>query len=266
MYWDQFTPENEGKWGSIQSSVPSNNFNWSTLDTEYKYCQDNNIDFKLHTVLWGAQMPSGNIQPSDVQNFLSAFCQRYPNTKMIDVVNEPLHNPFRSSGNIGGAGASGWDWIVNALKWARAACPNVILLVNDYNNVEIQTDIDRFVSLAKAVKAAGGPIDGIGAQSHGTASMATSTLQTNIDYLATQTGLPVYITEFDLNIADDNQQAMVMQNHMTMFWNDANVKGITVWGYIVGATWEANTGLMQSNGTMRPAMTWLVTFLKGKTI
>jgi endo-1,4-beta-xylanase len=53
-----------------------------------------------------------------------------------------------------------------------------------------------------------------------------------------------------------------MQSQFTTFWNDANMKGITLWGYIVGATWEANTGLMTSSGTMRPAMTWLVNFLK----
>ena len=53
-----------------------------------------------------------------------------------------------------------------------------------------------------------------------------------------------------------------MQSQFTMFWNDANVKGVTLWGYIEGATWETNTGLMTSSGTMRPAMTWLVDFLK----
>ena len=48
-----------------------------------------------------------------------------------------------------------------------------------------------------------------------------------------------------------------MQSQFTMFWNDANVKGITIWGYIVGSTWVTNSGLMTSSGTMRPAMTWL---------
>ena len=48
---------------------------------------------------------------------------------------------------------------------------------------------------------------------------------------------------------------------MSILWNDNNVKGITIWGYIVGQTWEANTGLMTSTGTMRPAMTWLTQFL-----
>ena len=46
-------------------------------------------------------------------------------------------------------------------------------------------------------------------------------------------------------------QAQVMQSQFTMFWNDPNVKGITLWGSIEGATWETNTGLMTSGGTMR---------------
>ena len=263
MYWNQFTPENEGKWGSVQGTA-GGTFNWGALDTEYQYCQSNNITFKEHNFIWGAQQPGGNIGPTEVQNWMNAFCQRYPNVKLIDVVNEPLqgHNPAPYSNNIGGSGSSGWDWIVNALTWARAACPNAILLVNDYNTIEYQADHDNFISMINAVKGAGAPIDAVGAQAHGTASLATSTVQNFIDDLATKTGLPVYITEFDLNIADDNQQAQVMQNHFTMFWNDPNVKGITLWGYIVGATWQTNTGLMTSTGTMRPAMTWLVNFLK----
>ena len=82
-----------------------------------------------------------------------------------------------------------------------------------------------------------------------------------LDKLASQTGLPVYITEYDIDLADDNQQRNVMESQITMFWNHSNVRGITLWGYIVGSTWRPNTGLMNSSGTMRPAMTWLTGFL-----
>jgi endo-1,4-beta-xylanase len=47
-----------------------------------------------------------------------------------------------------------------------------------------------------------------------------------------------------------------------MFWDNPNVKGVTIWGYITGETWRSNTGIMSSTGTMRPAMTWLTEFLK----
>jgi endo-1,4-beta-xylanase len=73
--------------------------------------------------------------------------------------------------------------------------------------------------------------------------------------------LGVYITEYDINQADDTKQQTQYQDHFTMFMSNANIKGVTVWGYIVGATWETNSGIMQSSGTMRPAMTWLMNFL-----
>jgi endo-1,4-beta-xylanase len=206
---------------------------------------------------------SSSAATTAVQAWMTNFCQRYPNVKLIDVVNEPPPHTMPAYMNlIGGAGSSGYDWIVNAFKWARTACPNAILILNDYNTIEYQTDHDHFISIVKAIKAAGAPIDAVGAQGHAASSLSTSTVQGFLDSLASQTGLPVYITEYDINIADDTMQSQVMQSQFTMFWNDTNVKGITLWGYIEGATWETNSGLMTSSGTMRPAMSWLMNFLK----
>jgi endo-1,4-beta-xylanase len=266
-YWNQFTPENEGKWGSVEGTQGT--FNFAALDTEYQYTQSHGILFKEHNFIWGSQQPSwvaglsASAAQTAIQTWMQTFCSRYPNVKLIDVVNEPPpHTTPPYMNLIGGTGTSGYDWIVNAFKWARAACPNAILILNDYNTIEYQQDHDHFISIVKAIKAAGAPIDAVGAQGHAAYNIATNTVQGFIDDLASQTGLPVYITEYDINLADDTMQAQVMQTQFTMFWNDANVKGITLWGYIEGATWQTNTGLMTSSGTMRPAMTWLVNFLQ----
>ena len=98
---------------------------WAALDREYAYAQTNNIAFKEHNFIWGNQQPSwvnnSNAQTA-VQAWMTAFCQRYPNTKLIDVVNEPPpHTTPAYINGIGGTGASGYDWIANAFKWARAA-------------------------------------------------------------------------------------------------------------------------------------------------
>ena len=135
------------------------------------------------------------------------------------------------------------------------------MILNDYNNIEYANDNSHTIDIVNKIKAAGAPIHGVGAQAHACANLSASTVQMYIDKIATQTGLPIYISEYDLNIADDNQQQDVMQSQFTMFWNDSNVKGITIWGYIVGSTWVTNSGLMTSSGTMRPAMTWLMDFL-----
>jgi endo-1,4-beta-xylanase len=86
-------------------------------------------------------------------------------------------------------------------------------------------------------------------------------LQANIDHMAAETGLPVYITEYDINLADDERQKSVMQDQFTMFWENPNIKGITLWGYVYGSTWMENTGLVRADGTLRPAMSWLVDYL-----
>jgi endo-1,4-beta-xylanase len=244
-------------------------YNWTALDAIYQYAQSNNVVFKQHNFIWGSQQPSwvgglsASAQQAAVQAWMQAFCNRYPNTKLIDVVNEPPpHTTPSYASGIGGSGSSGWDWIVNAFKWARAACPNAILILNDYNNIEYSADSNHFISIVNAIKAAGAPIDAVGAQAHDAYKLSTSTVQGLLDNLATSTGLPVYITEYDINLASDTQQQTVMQSEFTMFWSDNNVKGITLWGYIVGATWQANTGLMTTSGTMRPAMSWLVSFLQ----
>jgi endo-1,4-beta-xylanase len=265
-YWNQVTPENAGKWGSIQPS--QNTFNWNGLDAIHNYAKQHNIPFKQHNFVWGAQQPtwvsglSQADQKAAVENWIKAFCQRYPDTQMIDVLNEPPPHttpPYMAA--LGGAGASGYDWVVTIFKWARQYCPSSILIVNDYNIIELSGDNNNMIKLVKAAKGAGAPIDAIGAQAHGLATASASTTQMYIDKLTSSTGLPVLISEFDLNIADDNQQKNQMQSLFTMFWNDPNVKGVTIWGYIEGETWETNSGLMSTGGTMRPAMTWLMQFL-----
>ena len=56
-YWNQFTPENEGKWGSVEPTQGT--FNWSSLDTEYSYTQSHSIIFKQHNFIWGSQHRAG---------------------------------------------------------------------------------------------------------------------------------------------------------------------------------------------------------------
>jgi endo-1,4-beta-xylanase len=263
-YWDQFSPENEGKWGSVQPSQGV--WNWAALDAEYKYANDNNIIFKEHCFVWGSQQPSwvnnSNAQTA-VRTWMQTFCNRYPNVKLIDVVNEPPpHTTPAYKDGIGGDGASGYDWIVNAFKWAREFCPNAILILNDYNTIEYGGDNAHIIDIVNRIKRAGAPIDAVGAQAHAAFSVSTTTVKANVDRIVAQTGLPVYITEYDIDLADDTQQKNVMAEQFPMFWTHGNIKGVTLWGYIVGSTWLTNTGLMTDTGVERPAMTWLRGYLE----
>jgi endo-1,4-beta-xylanase len=265
-YWDQITPENEGKWGSVEGT--RDRMNWAGVDAAYNYAKQHNFPFKQHTFVWGAQQPgwigglSQSEQRAEVEEWIRLFCERYPDTRFIDVVNEPPpHTTPAYMAALGGAGASGYDWIVQAFRWADQYCPNAILILNDYNTIEYGNDNTHFIDIVQRIKGAGAPIDAVGAQAHAAHSISTNTVKGFLDKIASSTGLPVYITEYDIDEANDTRQRDIMAEQFTMFWTNQNVKGITLWGYVVGSTWLTNSGLMSSTGQQRPAMTWLMGYL-----
>jgi endo-1,4-beta-xylanase len=266
QFWNQITPENEGKWGSVEGT--RDQMNWAGMDRVRDYARQNRIPYKAHTFVWGAQQPGwiGGLpqseQRAEVEEWIRLFCERYPDVAMIDVVNEPPpHTTPPYTAALGGAGSSGFDWIAQAFRWARQYCPNAILILNDYNTIEYQNDNNNIINIANRVKGAGAPIDAIGVQAHAAYNISTTTVENFLNRIATMTSLPIYVTEYDINVADDNRQRDIMQSQFTMFWNNPNVKGITIWGYVSGSTWLANSGLMSGSGQQRPAMVWLMDFL-----
>lgn len=257
-YWDQITPENEGKWSSVEGT--RDQYNWASVDESYDYSREHGIPFKQHTFVWGNQSP-GWIeslppaeQAAEIEEWIRDFCERYPDTEMIDVVNEstPGHAPAGYAES-----AFGSDWIIDVFNLADEYCPNSVLILNDYNVLTWNTD--EFITMATpAVNA--GVVDAIGLQAHGMEDWSLSDLEANLNKVLTL-GLPVYIAEYDVNIENDQEQLEVMQEQFTFFYEHPSVKGITLWGYVYGSTWVDHSGLIYEDGTPRPAMTWLMDYL-----
>ncbi|WP_430623900.1 endo-1,4-beta-xylanase [Marinimicrobium locisalis] len=261
QYWDQITPENEGKWGSVEGT--RDQYNWGPLDAIYDYARANDIPVKAHVLVWGSQRPnwidglSASEQRAEIEEWISDYCDRYPDTEIIDVVNEalPSHAPANYAEN-----AFGSDWITESFRLAREHCPNAVLVYNDYNFMTWDTDaiIDM---IRPAVNS--GYVDALGLQAHGLYNPQVWTAQQiedKLDQIAAL-GLPLYISEYDIQESNDQLQLEYMQTHFPIFYNHPDVVGITLWGYIVGATWREGTGLMTSNGQQRPAMQWLMEYL-----
>lgn len=257
-YWNQITPENEGKWGTVEPQRDV--YNWSGLDRAYNYAIANNIPFKHHTFIWGNQAPnwihslSPSEQAAEIEEWIRDYCARYPRTAMIDVVNEatPGHAPagFAQS-------AFGNNWIIRSFQLARQYCPNAVLILNDYN--VLSWDTDRFIQMARpAVNA--GVVDALGAQAHGLEGRSLSDIRNKLNQVAAL-GLPIYISEYDVARTNDQEQLQIMQQQFPLFYTHPNVAGITLWGYVVGSTWVNGSGLIHSDGRHRPAMTWLMNYL-----
>jgi endo-1,4-beta-xylanase len=254
-YWNQVTPENGGKWGSVQSS-PGSSYNWSACDTAYNYARSNGMPFKFHCLVWGSQQPSGVSSASQVQTWIQAAGARYGGAQFVDVVNEPLHSPPSYASAIGGSGSTGWDWIVWSFQQARTAFPNSKLLINEYGIISDPSAASRYVSIINILKSRG-LVDGIGIQCHcfNMDTVSTSTMNSVLSTLAA-TGLPIYVSELDMT-GDDATQKARYQEKFPVLWENSAVQGITLWGWIQGQTWRDQTWLLTSSGAERPALQWL---------
>ena len=282
-FWNQMTPGNEGKWGSVATSEDTTKWNWAPLDTLYNYALAHHILFKDHNLIWGQQQPSWILtldsatQLKWIETWIRMVGERYPKINMIDVVNEPLpgHNPpdgLNGHANyekaLGGAGSTGWDWVIKAFELARQYLPNAKLLINDYGIINDNTATTNYLTIINLLKDRG-LIDGIGVQGHRfeLENADTTTLKNNLARLGA-TGLPVYISEMDLgNIndagtPDDNTQLQLYKKIFPILWTSPAVKGITLWGYMQGEMWQTTCYLVRSDNTWRPAMTWLAQYVK----
>ena len=264
-YWNQVTPENAGKWLSVEATRGT--MEWGVLDLIFDAARRHGMPVKQHTFVWGQQEPRwvAGLPPDEqrtaVDGWLRAFAERYPDVALIDVVNEPLHAPPSYAAALGGAGGTGWDWVVWSFERARAHFPDAILLVNEYNVLCCAPNRARYAELV-ALLLDRGLIDGIGVQAHGLERLDPAVIAANLDALA-QLGLPIYVSELDLETADDANQRAMYERVFPVLWEHPAVAGVTLWGYRAGRIWKRNAYLVDWFDEERPALQWLVGYLRG---
>ena len=264
--WNQITCENESKWGSVEGN--RNNYNWG-CDNAFNYAKLHDFTYKFHAFVWGAQYPSWLTSLSlkdrynSVVKWYDAIKKKYPTLPMIDVVNEAvgMHqqgNPMMKE-TLGGGGKTGYDWLIKAFDMAYERFPDAILIYNDYNT--FQHDTDNYLELVRTLRDAGAPIDAYGCQSHDVSNISVSNLKNSMKKLQDGLKMPMYITELDIDIENDAQQKKQYENIFPLMWEADYCAGVTIWGYIHGATWVSNSGIIK-NGKDRPAMTWLREYMQ----
>ena len=284
-YFNQVTPENGGKWGSVEGTRDV--MNWSELDTAYSVAKNNALKapgdprdgspyplpFRLHTLVWGNQQPNwiAALPPAEqleeIEEWFREAAARYPNVDFIDVVNEPLHDPPDDPADggyiqaLGGSGMTGWDWVIKSFELARQYFPHAKLGINEFSVTNDGNLARRYVEIIDLLKERG-LIDTVGVQGHAFSTrVPAATTRANLDLLAA-TGLPIYVTELDIDGPTDEIQLADYQRIFPVFWEHPAVRGVTLWGYRPGH-WRTAQGayIVLDNGAERPAMLWLKEYL-----
>lgn len=276
-FWNGVTSENGCKWGSVEGTRDV--MNWSNADLAYNLAKNNHLSFRYHAIAWGAQYPKWieSLSPADfqaeIEEYMAAIAARYPMIDQIDVLNENMAintwnkqehqagTPYFRAG-MGGPGVTGYDWAIWLFEKARHYFPNAKLVINDFELETNAAGLNEILALVKVLRDRG-LIDGFGTQAHyfNVDGIAATTLQTALNNMA-KSGVPVYVTELDLKgkIVSESGQLTSYKTSFPVYWNHPAVAGITLWGYVEGSTWAANTGILNSNGTKRSAMTWLESY------
>lgn len=274
-YWNKVTPENAGKWGSVEAV--RDQMDWRALDEAYRFAQLHGLPFQMHVMVWGNQQPEWietlppQEQRKEIEEWFAAVSARYPKLDFVEVVNEPLHDPpgkdDEGGGNyleaLGGSGASGWDWVLESFRLGRKYFPHSVLMINDYSITDNDNDTGRYLAIIELLRKES-LVDAIGIQAHAFATTAKTPMsvhRANLDRLA-GTGLPIYVTELDIDGPDDEVQLRDYQRIFPVFWEHPAVHGITLWGYRPGL-WRTREGanLVRDDGTKRPAMEWLADYV-----
>ena len=252
--------------------------------------------FKFHALIWGSQKPdflctakNPGITVEKTKQYITewfdAVAAKFPDLEYIDVVNEAIWagNNYHSGYNKPANGAEGistddpkcggtyiidalggdrvvngkhqYDFVKTAFVMARERWPHAKLIYNDYNTLSWQ--MNEGIEMIQTLIKNGAPIDFYGQQAHDCKGMSKSDFESKLTKIHNETGLPLLISEYDIGEADDNKQKNDYANQIPFMWETEWIGGITIWGYINGATWAANTGIMEKDGRKRAAMVWL---------
>jgi endo-1,4-beta-xylanase len=198
--------------------------------------------------------------------------------KVWDVVNEAIAdgegtNMLRNSLWLQIIGP---DFVAKAFEYAHEADPDAILRYNDYG-LENAVKRKRLLSLIKELQAQKVPVHAIGSQAHVNVSMTFETMDQALTEIAAL-GLPIHITELDVNSAQGGQRgfgADISNNAATTqggLVDDADkklagayagifrafvkhrdaVKMVTFWGVNDANSWRANGKPLLFDGNSRP--------------
>ena len=169
----------------------------------------------------------------------------------VDLVNELVHEPDLSRDQMGLTDvndriAEHTQWY----KWAKAAAPEVGLIVNEYDLYQSGNDFhSRFVDYVTKMIEQGAPIDGIGMQGHFFGTVPDyPELKKRLAEVAVL-GLPMAVTEFDM-VTNTYEE---MERVLYSVFSEPLANNFTVWGAWDGRQWRNNAALYNLDWSLKPS-------------
>jgi len=277
-YFNTSVVSNEFKWSGMQRNEGP--VDYSKVNEYLDWADSYNIPMKGHVLIWGGtgdndgsdyhkiprwvrEKPDGTPRTENeiealcktrVQETINYYKDRIP---VFDVLNEPTTNHA--------------DWLQRKVgtdinwkvfKWARESSTEAQLLINDYGilasgSTNASSKVYEYAQLIKTIQAnAPGAVTAVGCQGHFSAAIP-SKFYDNLSYLYNQTGLPIHITEFDLNVdkygVSETQQAEEYYKALKLAFSHPNVDAFVFWGFYDSNHWRDGAGMFNEDKTPKEA-------------
>ena len=275
-------------------------YDFTRADQIVNWALENGMEVRGHALVWHEATPAYFYEgtPEEIRARLEAYVTTVVThfrgrVKVWDVVNEATSiDIFAGDNGIGPDRPTDWyeavgsaDYIDWAFRAARAADPDALLFLNDY---ETENPIKRawFIEIAQRLIDRGVPIDGVGHQMHLQPNSTAAEVLAAIDDVDNQfLGLINHITELDMSAYDNpgecwvsqtnceadfgpvappaflEAQARLMRDLFNGFADRPSVESVTTWGVLDDDNWlnftpvERNNFplLFDANGNPKPA-------------
>jgi endo-1,4-beta-xylanase len=234
------------------------------LDT-IAWCLARGIRMKAHTLLW----PSQKWSPSTLKGLddaglrraiFSAMDERIAALRKFDFENVDVLNELKSETEFGDR--LGFGLYTETFARARRAWPKADLVYNDYGvfeGAQAETSAtDTFERIARRLKSEGAPLTKIGLQGHFGEDLTPPVLVWKVlDRFQRTIGLPVELTEFDIDTRDERAQADYTRDLMTAWFAHPSTSGFTAWGFWEGSHWKPNGAMFRKDWSPKPnAKVW----------
>ena len=239
--FNRVTIENDLKWPEFESNRQR------ALDT-VKWLTDAGVAVRGHTLLWPGwnhfpkEAAALKDKPEELRKRILAHVREEVGAfkgqlAEWDVVNEPVTNTDVQ--RVLGAGI-----LADVFKLAHEVDPQARLFINDYGILShggIDTEHqDGYFRTIRALLDAKAPVHGIGMQGHFNEQLTAPVKIWDILDRFVALGLPIQITEHDINVWDEEVMADYTRDFMTAVFAHPATSGIIAWGFWEKRHWIPN--------------------------
>ncbi len=245
----------DGSWGWYSSEQVRQDYRLRA-----EWLVDNGFHTKGHVLIWpGRQWMTPYFrsllnQPEQLRQALVEHLEtvvpvgRGAGVVQWDVMNEPYTN--HDVMDVLGDGV-----IVEWYNKVHELHPEARLILNETGVIisggdeHVQNNLARIVEL---LQAAGAPLHGLGFQGHFGADLTSpQRLLKILDRFAAY-GLPIQITEFDIDIDDEEAQADYTRDFLTLIFSHPAVDKFVMWGFWEPIHWRPRGAMIRSNWSYKP--------------